>query len=130
MHYTEEQFQKMAPHADEFRRAIESNYCKHPGTPQLKEIRAAYMAATGVKFYPENYGCTACVIQLMKDAGRLYFEDCDARAIEAAKREAERVAAAAKLAQRAANAAESDAPKAESVPKPSPKKKTAKSSKK
>lgn len=80
MHYNDEQFQALTPFADEFRRAIQSNYCKHVRTDELETIRQAYMTATGTRYYPASYGCTYCVIQLMKDAGRLYLEDAEERA--------------------------------------------------
>lgn len=101
MHYTDDQFKALAPYAEEFRRAIESNYCKAPRSEELKAIRAAYVAASGRKSYPSNFGCTACVIGLMKDAGRLYFADCDERALESAKREEERQKAKKSAAKKA-----------------------------
>lgn len=80
---TQEQLDALAPYAHEFKRAIDSNFCKAPTQPELKKIREIYVAATGVKAYPANFGCTYCVIQLMKDAGRLYAAALDLKAIEA-----------------------------------------------
>ena len=80
---TQEQLDALAPYAHEFKRAIASNYCKAPSQPELQKIREIYVAATGVKSYPANFGCTYCVIQLMKDAGRLYAAALDLKAIEA-----------------------------------------------
>ena len=95
MKLTPEQFQALSPYADEFKRAIASNYCKAPSTPELKQIREIYVAATGAKGYPMSFGCTYCVLQLMKDAGRLYFAESDEQALAAAQREEERKKAAA-----------------------------------
>lgn len=94
MKLTPEQFKALEPYAEEFRRAIASNYCKAPSTPELKQIREIYLAATGAKGYPMSFGCTYCIIQLMKDAGRLYFADADEQALAAAQREEERKKAA------------------------------------
>lgn len=79
-HYTEEQFNALAPYAEDFRRATENNYVRHnPGHVALDAIREAYMKAAGIRQYPRNWGCTACVVNLFKDAGRLWLEDRDAR---------------------------------------------------
>ena len=37
MKLTPEQFKTLEPYAEEFRRAIASNYCKAPSTPELKQ---------------------------------------------------------------------------------------------
>ena len=94
MKLTLEQFKALEPYAEEFKRAIASNYCKAPSTAELKQIREIFVAATGAKGYPMSFGCTYCVLQLMKDAGRLYFADADEQALAAAKREEERKKAA------------------------------------
>ena len=111
MTLTDKQFEALAPYADEFRRAIESNYCKSPRRDELEQIRQILVDATGSKHYPSNYGCTACVISLMKDAGRLYFETCDARALAAAEREEERKAADAPKEPEILTSGETPAPK-------------------
>lgn len=102
MYYTEEQFNALTPVADELRRAIEHNYAHNPGAKTLDAIREAYISASGTKRYPRNWGCSACVVQLMKDAGRLYFADLDER--NAAALEAANAAAAAEATKEAASA--------------------------
>ena len=72
--YTEEQFQELAQYEEQFRRAVNSNFARNPGRDHLVRIRSAYMEATGTRWYPENYGCTACIVQLLKDAGRLWLD--------------------------------------------------------
>mgnify|MGYP007027031609 CR=1 FL=1 len=129
MYYTEEQFNALTPIADELRRAIDHNYAHNPGAKTLDAIREAYIAASGTKRYPRNWGCSACVVQLMKDAGRLYFADLDER--NAAALEAANAAAAAEATKEAAPAPangesteEQEAPK--EAPKTAPKRKTGK----
>lgn len=100
MYYTEEQFNALTPIADELRRAIDHNYAHNPGAKTLDAIREAYISASGTKRYPRNWGCSACVVQLMKDAGRLYFADLDER--NAAALEAANAAAAAEATKEAA----------------------------
>ncbi len=102
MYYTEEQFNALTPVADELRRAIDHNYAHNPGAKTLDAIREAYISASGTKRYPRNWGCSACVVQLMKDAGRLYFADLDER--NAAALEAANAAAAAEATKEAAAA--------------------------
>lgn len=84
MHYNDEQFNALAAIENELRRAIDRNYARIPHRETLDAVRAAYMQATGLRSYPQNWGCTSCCINLLKDAGRLYFEDKAEREMAAA----------------------------------------------
>jgi len=80
MNYTDQQFEALAKYEGSFRSAIDSNYYDHnPGPSALKEIRAAYMSTGPGRWIAEDYGCSTCIIRLLRKAGRLWFEDRDAR---------------------------------------------------
>jgi len=103
MIYNDQQFEALAKFEDAFVSAIESNYASNPpGTEQLKLIRATYIAATGARNVPEDYGCSTCVIRLLRKAGRLWFEDRDARIAAAKDAEAAKLSAQQALDESAA----------------------------
>lgn len=79
MNYNDEQFEALARFEGSFRSAIDSNYAPHPGYDAMKEIRGIYIAATGARNVPEDYGCSSCVIRILRKAGRLWLEDKQAR---------------------------------------------------
>lgn len=116
MYYTDEQFKALAPFAEEFRKAVNSNFARNPGDRALDEIRDIYMSATGSRNYPKSWGCTACIVRMLKDAGRLWLKDRDERAFletqrkeEEAKRIAEEKARFEAEAEAARIAAEEEA---------------------
>ena len=129
MYYNDEQFTALAAIEHELRRAIDRNYARIPHRETLDNVRAAYMQATGLRSYPQNWGCTSCCINLLKDAGRLYFED---------KAEREKAAAAEPAPTEAGTPANSDAKaeaketpaEPEKAPESAPKSKTTKTTKK
>lgn len=93
MTYNDQQFEALAKFEGAFVSAIESNYASNPGTEQLKLIRATYIAATGARNVPEDYGCSACVIRLLRKAGRLWLLDRDERIAAANDAEAAKISA-------------------------------------
>lgn len=96
MNYTDQQFDALAKYEESFRSAIDSNYYDHnPGPSALKEIRAAYMSTGPGRWIAEDYGCSTCIIRLLRKAGRLWFEDRDARIAAANDAEAAKLSAAA-----------------------------------
>lgn len=122
-HYTTEQMAALSAYESEFRRAIDHNYARIPNRECLDLIRDAYMKAAGLRTYPRNWGCTACCIQLLKDAGRLYFADLDAQAAEAIaaandKAAAEATKAAAETAKQSATGETPAKPEKASKSKP------------
>jgi len=120
MHYNNEQFNALAPYEDNFRTATEGKWTRRVSIPAQKQIRAIYTEATGERI-PFNIGCGSCIVNLLRKAGKLYFEDKAARA--AAEEEAKRAQEAAPAP---AEEAQTEAP----APKPAPKKKSTKSAKK
>ena len=88
MNYTQEQFQALAPYADNFRTAIEGEWSRRIPVDGQKLIRKTYEDATKTRI-PFNSGCQLCLLNLLKRAGRLWFADKkemaarDAKAVEA-----------------------------------------------
>ena len=78
MNYTEEQFKTLAPFEDNFRTALEGNWSRRISIPDQRRIKATYEAATDTRV-PYNVGCASCVVRILRQAGRLWFEDKNAR---------------------------------------------------
>ena len=91
MNYTDEQFNALAPYEDNFRTALEANWTRRIPIEGQKLIRQTYQDATGDKV-PFNTGCATCVINILRRAGKRWFQD---------KTERETIAAATNLERRA-----------------------------
>ena len=78
MNYTEEQFKTLAPFEDNFRTALEGNWSRRISIPDQRRIKATYEAATDTRV-PYNVGCASCVVRILRQAGRLWFADKEAR---------------------------------------------------
>jgi len=74
MNYTQEQFQALAPYADNFRTAIEGEWSRRIPVDGQKLIRKTYEDATKTRI-PFNSGCQLCLLNLLKRAGRLWYAD-------------------------------------------------------
>lgn len=74
MNYTEEQFWALEPYAEHFRTAVESRWARNPGRRALKTIGETYNAAAGLQERWDT-NCGTCVLRLLTEAGRLWFED-------------------------------------------------------
>ena len=114
MNYTDEQFAALAPFEDNFRTAIGGEWTRRIRTPDQLRIKEIYEAATKSRI-PFNQGCGTCLLNLLKRAGRLFFQDKEARvanlaepfkgAVEAAGRLAESVTKLGESIEKANNAA-------------------------
>ena len=78
MTFNEEQFQTLAKYEDYFRTAVEAAWCRYPGHAALTTVHAILKDATGDR-RRLNTSCGVCTLNLMRDAGRLYFADKQAR---------------------------------------------------
>lgn len=74
MRLTKEQLHDLSVYEDYFRTAIDQRWAPYPGQTAIKEIEAAYKAATGDR-RRINYGCGVCLLHLLQDCGRIYFAD-------------------------------------------------------
>lgn len=78
MTFNEEQFQTLAKYEGYFTDAVRANWCRYPGHAALVAVHTILKDATGDR-RRLNTTCGACSLRLMKDAGRLYFADKEAR---------------------------------------------------
>ena len=83
MNYTDEQFAALAPFEDNFRTAIDGEWTRRVRTPDQLRIKEIYEAATRSRI-PFNQGCGTCLLNLLKRAGRLFFQDKEKRENSAA----------------------------------------------
>ena len=69
----------LAQFDDNFRTAINSRWSRHPGHQNLLRMGEIYNAAT--RQHRIIYtSCQSCVLDFLRDLGRLYFADKEARA--------------------------------------------------
>lgn len=80
MTYTAEQFAELSKWEENFRTALgtHTGWTKRVSVPDQRRIRAIYMEATGDRI-PFNFGCGTCLLNLLKRAGKRYFDDKAAR---------------------------------------------------
>ena len=78
MTFNDEQFQTLAKYEGYFTDAVRANWCRYPGHAALVTVHAILKDATGDR-RRLNTSCGVCTLNLMRDAGRLYFSDKDAR---------------------------------------------------
>lgn len=80
MNYTDEQFQTLAPFEGYFRTATRSGYAGYVGFRNAEKIdkiiREAGLYKSGAR---TNYACAACVLRILRIAGKAWFEDQQAR---------------------------------------------------
>lgn len=78
MIFNEEQFQALAKYEEHFKTAVEARWARYLGRDALTEIYTILKAATGDR-RRLNPGCSVCNLNLVRDAGLLYFKDAQAR---------------------------------------------------
>lgn len=74
MKYTDEQFTILSQYEENLRTATNSNWARNPGRTALGQINDILNAATGVN-HRINTWCQQCILTLLRNAGKLYFED-------------------------------------------------------
>ena len=79
MTFDNDTFAYLSQFEDNFRTAINSSWARHPGFNTLPRLAEIYNAATGENRHP-NAGCQHCVLAFLKDLGKLYFAEKEARA--------------------------------------------------
>lgn len=127
MKYTDEQFNILSQYEENLRTATNSNWARNPGRTALGQINDILNAATGVN-HRINTWCQQCILTLLRNAGKLYFEDKAEREVMKAEAEMAQTVTASpqKAAETAPKLATADAkPKAKktsSAKKKAPKK--------
>lgn len=73
MKFNDEQFKALSKYESHFEKAVKAAWCPYPGHAALEEVHAI-LKATGDQ-RRLNTSCGVCTLNLMRDAGRLYFKD-------------------------------------------------------
>lgn len=74
MTFTTEQLQILSRWEENFRTAVRARWARNPGRSGLRTIYDIYVAATGdTRRFSDN--CSTCILSLLTDCGRLYFQD-------------------------------------------------------
>jgi len=73
MKFNDEQFNALAKYEGYFEKAVHASWCPYPGHAALEEVHAI-LKATGDQ-RRLNTSCGVCTLNLMRDAGRMYFKD-------------------------------------------------------
>ncbi len=88
---TKEQVNILSAYEQHFETAVKSSWSRYPGVVALQEIHRIMQDVTGAKI-PLNTNCQSCVLKLLQDCGRLYFQAKSAKAVELSGAEAALVA--------------------------------------
>jgi hypothetical protein len=76
MTYTAEQLKTLSAWEENFRTAIKAKWARNPGRSGIRQIYDIYTKATGDRRrYSDN--CSTCILSLLQDAGKLYFQDME-----------------------------------------------------
>lgn len=79
---TDEQFNALAPYESNYKTALTVNYSRYPGAAAIDTMFNVYRAVTGSRLNM-NRSCSVCVLNLVKNVGRLYFAEKERREAEA-----------------------------------------------
>ena len=74
MRFTEQQIETLSAWEDNFRTAVNAQWARNPGTSGLKVIWEIYTQVTGDQ-RRFNDNCNHCILHLLQDCGRIYFQD-------------------------------------------------------
>lgn len=74
MKFTEDQLKTLSAWEENFRTAVNAQWARNPGREGLKVIWEIYTKATGdPRRFNDN--CNHCILSLLQDCGRIYFQD-------------------------------------------------------
>ena len=79
MTFNEEQLKTLSAWEENFRTAVKADWARNPGRNGLRVIYDIYTQMTGDQ-RRFNDNCNHCILSLLKDCGRLYFKDLEAKA--------------------------------------------------
>ena len=81
MTFTKEQLKTLSAWEENFRTAVKAKWARNPGRTALRTIYDIYTSATGDRRrFSDN--CSTCILYLLTDCGKLYFEDTLSAAVE------------------------------------------------
>lgn len=105
---TDTQFQTLARYEDNLRQAQGGRWARHPGRTAIQSIYKTLTELAGPQPRLQTF-CAPCVLRVMKEAGKLYFAEKEAR--EKAAADAVKEERTAKAVQTAKKEAEASKPK-------------------
>lgn len=74
MTFTTDQLETLSQWEENFRTAVRARWARNPGRSGLRVIYDIYTSATGDnRRFSDN--CSTCILSLLTDCGRLYFQD-------------------------------------------------------
>ena len=74
MTFTNEQLKALSAWEENFRTAVKAKWARNPGRAALRVIYDIFTQATGDRRrFSDN--CSTCILSLLTDCGRLYFQD-------------------------------------------------------
>lgn len=83
MNFSDKTFESLAPFERYFRTACDADWCPNPGRAALDTMAAALTEKDGRRT-AINHACGSCILNVVKRAGYLWFEDKAAREAAAA----------------------------------------------
>lgn len=82
MTFTDEQLTTLSAWEDNFRTAVNAQWARNPGRSGLKVIYDIFTSVTGdTRRFNDN--CNHCILSLLQDCGRIYFQDKQELALRA-----------------------------------------------
>ena len=81
---TEKEFKALEPYEKNMSTAIRAGWARNPGSSALDLMQTVYgrVSGTAMKI---NKGCGTCILNLLKDVGRIYFADKEEKTVSAGK---------------------------------------------
>ena len=75
---TDEQFAALAPFEKNYESALKANYTRYPGMTAIDTMFRTYRELTNSRINI-NRSCSVCVLNLVKNVGKLYFAEKERR---------------------------------------------------
>lgn len=72
------EFSMLSKYETNMRTALYSGYARNPGSEAIDMMQAAYNRVAKVNI-KTNKGCGTCILHLLQDCGRIYFQDKEER---------------------------------------------------
>ena len=76
MVFNEEQLKTLSAWEDNFRTAVKAQWARNPGSRNLRVIYDIYTKTTGDR-RRFNDNCSHCIMSLLQDCGKVYFQDLE-----------------------------------------------------
>lgn len=73
MRLTKEQMKALEPYEKHMRTAVRASWASNPGMQGIETLRRVWEDVTGAR-RNMSVSCGVCILNLLKDVGRLYFD--------------------------------------------------------